>query len=115
MPNTHEKQTFWNRHIEACGKSGVSRRSYCESNNLPLSTFSYWKRRLADEGSKEKRCLVEVPTVDVPTMKNPATPMSTKGMDPIVIHLRDGIEIIAPISTPVEYLTHIIEALEKRQ
>ena len=36
------KQKFWQQHIEAWRRSGVTRKAYCDSKDLNLSHFSYF-------------------------------------------------------------------------
>ena len=41
-----EKQSYWKNHIDQWHKSSLRQVDYCETNKIPLSTFSYWKRKL---------------------------------------------------------------------
>ena len=40
---------FWRKHIEAWVSSGSTQAEYCRRQDLRLSAFGYWKRRLAME------------------------------------------------------------------
>lgn len=41
-----KKEAFWRKHVEACKKSGLSKRAYCINNNLSESSFNAWRREL---------------------------------------------------------------------
>ena len=41
-----KKELFWRSHLESWQCSGASQRTYCEQNDLALSTFQLWRRRL---------------------------------------------------------------------
>ena len=41
------KSDFWQHHIVQCRQSGISQQHYCQRNNLALSTFGYWKRKIS--------------------------------------------------------------------
>ncbi len=40
------RRAYWQDHISSWQHSGQSQRWYCQDNELALSTFSYWKRKL---------------------------------------------------------------------
>ena len=40
-----EKYNFWFDHIRACELSGLTQRSYCETHQLHLSQFGYWRHK----------------------------------------------------------------------
>ncbi len=45
----NRKLDFWQHHINQSQQSGVSQRRYCQVNELALSTFGYWKRKIGRE------------------------------------------------------------------
>lgn len=49
------KKAFWQQHIEACMSNSLSQKEYCRSHGLALSTFGYWKRKLAPIKNKSPR------------------------------------------------------------
>ena len=51
------KQGYWDRHIAQWRDSGVSQRVFCESQGLALSTFQWWRKRLAESPSAQPRFL----------------------------------------------------------
>ena len=44
---TRSKLSYWQNHISCWRHSGLSQAQYCTKKMLALSTFSYWKRKLA--------------------------------------------------------------------
>jgi hypothetical protein len=42
------KQADWERRIAAWQRSGLSQRLFCERRGMALSTFQWWRKRLAD-------------------------------------------------------------------
>jgi hypothetical protein len=40
-----EKQQHWQRHIRAWQRSGLSQAAYCETQQLSLASFGYWRNR----------------------------------------------------------------------
>ena len=112
MQRILEKEKIWNEHFAACGNSGVSQRTYCKNNNLPLTTFAYWKRKLKNQNNGGNQCLVEV------TQGRPSNPQryietaGQKGEESIVIRLVNGIEIVVYTSTSADFILRVIEVLE---
>jgi len=49
------KHQYWQSHILSWQQSGLSQRSYCVSNRLALSTFSYWKRKIGKNQNQQTR------------------------------------------------------------
>lgn len=56
-PVGHQK--FWQHHIQAWRKSGLSQRAYCRKNDLSEYRFSKWKNRL--DKDNVTGCFVRVP------------------------------------------------------
>jgi hypothetical protein len=46
MKSDPEKVAFWQQHIEALKRSGLSRRAYCEQNGLNKHTMDSWCYKL---------------------------------------------------------------------
>lgn len=40
------KAEYWQEHFKAWKESGKSRTAYCSENNLPLTTFDYWRKKV---------------------------------------------------------------------
>jgi hypothetical protein len=41
-----QKEGYWRGHLEAWGKSGLSKRGYCTENDLAYSSFMAWRREI---------------------------------------------------------------------
>jgi hypothetical protein len=46
-----KKELTWAEHIHRCIQLGVSKRSYCEENNLSYQLFFYHQRKLTESNS----------------------------------------------------------------
>lgn len=74
----------WAALIERQSKSGFSQSTFCRSEDVPLSTFQYWKRRLRNEGRSEPTAsetplftpLSELPAVPADAERTEATDVS---------------------------------------
>ncbi len=44
-----EKEALWRERISRWEQSGLSITKFCKKENLPLSTFNWWKKRFKDE------------------------------------------------------------------
>ena len=53
------KSEYWQQHIKGFKESGQTRTAYCRQNNLRLTTFDYWRRKLREPTGPIK--LVQVP------------------------------------------------------
>lgn len=75
MKNWHDqcrnKRRFWQAHIQAWGKSGLSQKEYCRRQGLRDHQFGYWKRKIAAEMDKDgKSRFVSVPVATTPPFLN---------------------------------------------
>ena len=54
------KQAYWDKRIAQWRASGLSQRVYCESQGLALSTFQWWRKRLASLSAQPRFLPVEL-------------------------------------------------------
>ena len=47
MKRNPEVASYWRQQIEVLKSSGLSRRAYCEKNQIKLSTLDYWRQKLS--------------------------------------------------------------------
>jgi hypothetical protein len=47
-----EKAKHWQQQIEALKSGGLSRRAYCEKNQIKISTLDYWRLKLSRSEDK---------------------------------------------------------------
>lgn len=45
--STNVKKAYWQQQIHNWENSGLSQKMFCQGQSLALSTFSYWKRKIA--------------------------------------------------------------------
>ena len=55
-----EKARYWRGRLAAWKRSGESQAEFCRRHNLRTHRFTYWKRKITEEGN-ETLALVEVP------------------------------------------------------
>jgi hypothetical protein len=44
------KAALWQCRLDQCRRSGLSQAEFCRRKRIPISTFGWWKRRLAQGG-----------------------------------------------------------------
>jgi hypothetical protein len=47
MNSDPEKTNYWRQHVEAVKSSGLTRKAYCEANQIKKSSFDYWCHKLS--------------------------------------------------------------------
>ena len=52
MNNTILKTDLWTERIHAFQESGLSRKDWCQQNEVPLSTLSYWIRKFQSKATQ---------------------------------------------------------------
>jgi hypothetical protein len=50
-----EKTNYWLRQVQALQESGLSRKVFCERNQVKLSTLGYWCRKLSAAAGEDNR------------------------------------------------------------
>lgn len=51
------KQAYWDKRIAQWRDSGLSQQVFCQTQGLALSTFQWWRKRLAESPSGQPRFL----------------------------------------------------------
>lgn len=46
---TSENENFWQQHITALIKSGMTRADYCKAYHINYHRFGYWKKKIKDK------------------------------------------------------------------
>ena len=62
---------FWQAHVRALAKSGLSRKEYCRQHHLSYHALTYWLRKQLPAEAQLPLTLVEVPVADI----RPGTPL----------------------------------------
>jgi len=56
-----DKAELWTARIDEWKGSGLTQRQYCQDNHLALATFSWWRKRLKEQGGRSREAFVEIP------------------------------------------------------
>ena len=64
-----DKAEYWREQISLQDKSGLTRKSYCESHDLNSHTFTYWKQKLIGSKIKSKKNFIPVKIKGSSTLK----------------------------------------------
>jgi hypothetical protein len=58
-----ERKDIWVQKLQDWEMSGLKRAEYCRQNQIPVSTFDYWRKRIRKESalSSDEKGLVKLP------------------------------------------------------
>lgn len=59
--NTNREMQEWSNKIQACRSSSLSVRAWCRENNVLLSSFYYWQKKIFNRVSGRESSFVEIP------------------------------------------------------
>ena len=76
------KRALWSKRVMQWEGSGLAQRAFCAKQGLALSTFQWWRRRLADSDQRTSRA------VFLPLPMNPEPVASA--MSVVEVELRSG-------------------------
>jgi len=99
---------FWRQAVKRQEDSGRSQVGFCADEGLALSTFSYWRRKLAEEGQATLEQTSLVPIEVVPD----ALGEVTFGQVPFELVLRSGHLIRVPPNFNEAALARLVSVLE---
>lgn len=80
---------FWRDHVEAWSRGGATQAKYCRGHKLKLSTFGYWKRRLAQERAQTEFVEVRLKEAATPVVRDTSNIKLLIG-DEFTIEVGDG-------------------------
>ncbi len=84
------KKRFWQTHMRAWKKSGLSQNEYCRRNKLRPNQFCYWKKKLIGSNKDTSKFVpVIVPTHKVDKHHNLGDSGLTISFDKISIKLKN--------------------------
>ena len=58
--NTNREMQEWADKIKACRSSNLSVRAWCRENNVPISSFYFWQKKIFNRVSGRESSFVEV-------------------------------------------------------
>ncbi len=100
-----EKRRFWQVHIRAWERSGLSQNEYCQQNQLKSSQLCYWKKKLRNNNSSP------VNFVPVPIQSNDIQ-LNPPGKDSgLTLYLRGDIRISLNNDFSPTTLSKVVAAL----
>lgn len=59
--NTNRELQEWSNKIQACRNSNLTVRAWCQENNVPISSFYYWQKKIFNRVSGRESNFVEIP------------------------------------------------------
>ena len=108
--NVDGKTALWTDRITAFQNSGLSRKEWCQQNQIPLSTFSYWFRKIQSESSRKDFCDDPV-FARLPSEQELHSERITDHA-PIKICLPENIRIEVGADCPAGLMTSLLHALK---
>ena len=108
---------YWNLVMSDFKESGLTRREYCKENDIKVSTFDYWKRRLSDinayaetEGSRFAE--LKLSSGDMAgKYSEKKDPVSLSVFNTEMVVTVGNVSLCINSSTPVALITRIISEL----
>ena len=96
--------------IAAWKKSGLTQREFASREGLPLSTLTWWRRRLKDDAEASSRPALPVP-VEILPRSLPVTAAAVQSGS-FEVELRSGHLLRVPFVFDVEVLGRLVSTLE---
>lgn len=103
------KRAYWRQHIEGWRQSGLSQQDYCQSNDIALATFGYWRRKLKKSEADKPRFYPLIVSAQAPSETTACTTHSSLRL--VLDGNRFAIEIGEQFSPPV--LQRLVTTLEQ--
>ena len=108
--NVASKAELWADRIHAFQESGLSRKDWCQKNEIPQSTLGYWIRKIRSEDT-ETEGLPEPIFAKLPMEQEWDIPIPT-GLAPVTILLPEHIRIAVGADCPARLMTALLQALK---
>ena len=104
------KADLWAYRIHAFQENGLSRKDWCQQNEIPQSTLSYWIRKIraADTGTE---CFAEPVFAKLPSEQNLQV-NAIAGNPPVAILFPDNIRIEVAADCPARLITALLQVLK---
>ena len=108
--NVVSKTDLWAERIHAFQESGLSRKDWCQQNEIPPSTLGYWIRKIQSESPGTE------PASDTVFAKLPSEQElqfdAGTGNHSVTILLPENIRIEIGFDCPAKLLTALLQALK---
>ena len=115
--NPEDRIEYWRMVMEDLDESGLSRTEYCEKNDIKISTFDYWKRRISDieasdnEGPRFAELILDPDPVQT-TPSTKACPTPTQNFVAQMMVTCGDITLHINNDTPSELITRILKVMQ---
>ena len=108
--NKISKSDLWADRVHAFQESGLSRKDWCQQNEIPQSTLSYWIRKIraADTGTE---CFAEPVFAKLPSEQDLQV-NAIAGNPPVAILFPDNIRIEVAADCPARLITALLQVLK---
>ena len=87
--NTNREMQEWAEKIRACRSSSLSVRAWCRENNVPISSFYYWQKKIFNRVSGRESRFVEIPVSE----KSNYVAIARLTVNGIAVELLSGISV----------------------
>ena len=108
--NAASKAALWADRIHAFRESGLSRKDWCQQNEIPQSTLGYWIRKIQSE-IIETEGISDPVFARLPMEQELVVPIHT-GTPPVTILLPENIRIEIGADCPARLLTTLWQSLK---
>jgi len=107
--NKLTKTELWTKRIQDFHESGLSRKEWCQKQQIPQSTLGYWIRKQTKEQTKPEQ--LDVPVfARLPSEQEISSDLSADGV-PVTIYLPGSIRVEIGAGCPIELMTSLIHTL----
>ena len=108
--NELTKTELWTKRIQDFHNSGLSRKEWCQGNQVALSTLSYWIRKQA-KGFLEPEQTVDPVFARLPSEQEISSSLRSEHA-PVTIYLPGSVRIEIGMACPQELMTSLIHTLK---
>ena len=108
--NVISKADLWADRIHAFQESGLSRKDWCQQNEIPPSTLGYWIRKIQSKDS-ETVCISDPVFAKLPSEQELQFNATTVN-SPVAILLPDNVRIEVGADCPARLMTALLQALK---
>ena len=108
--NVISKAALWANRIHAFQESGLSRKDWCQQNEIPQSTLNYWIRKIQSE-TLETGCTADPVFAKLPSEQELQF-NSPAGTSSITILLPENIRIEVGADCPSRLIAALLQALK---
>lgn len=104
-------ESFWRRTLMAQRHSELSQVEFCRRNDLALSTFQFWRRRLRDESMTEAETVSDAPLAPE-FVELVASALAPTHAGRFELTFPSGVQLTVPTGVEGRALAEILWALE---